>query len=102
MTYPLFVVLTVENWIHIIGTVGAVLLLLAYFLVSRKKVDGGSRFYQVLNIIGAAMLAVLTLYTQAWAAMGLNVIWVVIGIATLGKIASEKKRGDQALKKDKQ
>ena len=87
--------------VHIVGIVGAALLLLAYFLVSRKKVDGGSRFYQLLNLVGAAMLAVLTAYTGAWAAMGLNVIWVVIALTALGRIAMERKRGDEALKKGK-
>ena len=99
MPYPLFVTFTVETWVHIIGIVGAALLLLAYFLVSRKKVDGGSRIYQLLNLAGAAMLTVLTAYTGAWAAMGLNIIWALIAFATLGRIAMERKRGDEALKK---
>ena len=94
-------VFTVETWIQIIGTLGAALLLLAFFLVSRKKVDGGSRIYQLLNLAGAAMLTVLTAYTGAWAAMGLNIIWVLIAFATLGRIAMERKRGDDALKKGK-
>ncbi len=94
-------VFTVETWVHIIGTVGAALLLLAYFLVSKKKLDGGSRFYQMLNLFGAALLAINTGLFKAWPAMGLNIIWVLIAFATLGRIAMERKRGDEALKKGK-
>ena len=94
-------VFTVETWVHIIGIAGAAILLLAFFLVSRKKVDGGSRFFQLLNLVGAAMLAILTAYTGAWAAMGLNIIWVLIAFTALGRIAMERKRGDEALKKGK-
>ena len=97
MTYPLFVELSWESWVHVIGTVGAALLLLAYYLVSKKKVDGGSRFYQVLNVTGAGMLAVLTAVTGAWAAMGLNVVWVVIGVATIGRISLERKNEKKAI-----
>jgi len=86
------VVFTTENWVHIIGTMGAAMLLLAYFLVSRKKLDGDSRTYQLLNIFGAAMLALLTFYTGAWAAMTLNVIWAIIGIVTIGKSRHEKSK----------
>ena len=78
-------------WIQAIGLVGGVMLLLAYYLVSQKKLDGGSRFYQVLNVLGGAMLAVLTLYAQAWGALMVNVFWVVIGVGTLGKISAERK-----------
>ena len=92
-------VFTAETWVLIIGIAGAALLLLAYFLVSRKKVDGGSRFFQVLNLVGAGLLAIHTAYTGAYAAMGLNIIWVLIAFATLGRIAMERKRGDDALKK---
>ena len=38
---------------------------------------------------------------EAWAAMGLNVIWVLIALAALARIAMERKRGDEALKKGK-
>ncbi|MCH8979477.1 MAG: hypothetical protein IH945_09600 [Armatimonadetes bacterium] len=93
--------LTTATWVHVVGTVGAALLLLAYFLVSRKKVDGGSRFYQLLNVAGAAMLAVNTGFFTAWPVFALNVIWVLIALAALRRIVMERKRGDEALKKGK-
>ena len=91
--------LTLATWSHIIGTGGAALLLFAYFLVSKGKVDGKSKFYQLLNVVGSAMLAVNTGFFTAWPSFGLNIIWIFIGVTALGRIAVDRKKGDAASKK---
>ena len=39
--------------IDILGWIGAVLILLAYALISFKKVEGNSIKYQLLNVVGS-------------------------------------------------
>lgn len=71
--------------IDILGWTGSVLYLLAYALVSLKKTEGDSILYQGMNIVAGVLLVVYTLSLQAYATTGLNVVWVAIGLFTLGR-----------------
>ncbi|HSL29374.1 MAG TPA: hypothetical protein VK900_09265 [Anaerolineales bacterium] len=71
--------------IDILGWIGSVLYLLAYALVSAKKTEGDSLLYQSINISAGLLLVVYTLALGAYATTGLNAVWVVIGILTLGR-----------------
>ncbi len=44
-------------WFDAIGWVGAAALLVAYAMVSHKKLEGDSATYQLLNISGSLLLA---------------------------------------------
>ena len=59
--------------------------LIAYALISMKKVEGDSVLYQGMNIAAGILLIVNTLYLQAYPSAGLNVAWVGIGLFTLGR-----------------
>lgn len=72
-----------EILINIIGWTGVALLLLAYGLVSAKKCAGDSMLYQVLNIIGALMLIINSLYFGAYPSVGVNIAWVGIALFTI-------------------
>ena len=67
----------------IAGWIGMIFILVAYWLVSAKKVEGGARLYQLLNFVGALGIIWNTFVQQAWPAMLLNVIWALIAIKTL-------------------
>lgn len=72
------------DWsIDAIGWCGAMIVLLAYALVSVRKVEGDSVFYQVLNLSGAALLVANTVYLDAYPSAFVNVIWIAIGGYTL-------------------
>ena len=72
-------------FINILGWTGSVLYLLAYTLVSMKKTEGDSLLYQGINIFAGTLLVIYTLYLGAYATTGLNAVWVVIGLLTLGR-----------------
>jgi len=72
-------------FINILGWVGTILYLIAYALVSMKKVEGDSVLYQGMNILAGILLIVNTLYLQAYPSAGLNIAWVGIGLFTLGR-----------------
>ncbi len=74
-----------ETTIQIIGWVGTFLILLAYYLVSNKKVGAESRMYQAMNLIGAICMGINVFYQQAWPAVALQTIWGVIAIVSLVK-----------------
>jgi hypothetical protein len=60
----------------ILGWLGAILYLVAYGLVSAKKVESDSWMYQGLNILAGTMLIINTYYLRAYPSAGLNVAWV--------------------------
>ena len=71
--------------INITGWVGTILYLVAYALVSMKKVEGDSVLYQGMNVLAGILLIINTVYLQAYPSAGLNVAWVGIGLFTLGR-----------------
>ena len=75
----------INNLIQILGWTGSILFLLAYALVSLKKTDGDSILYQGMNIVAGVLLVIYTFSLEAYATTGLNVVWVAIGLFTLGR-----------------
>ena len=71
--------------IDILGWTGSILYLLAYALVSLKKTEGDSLLYQGMNIVAGTLLVIYTFSLGAFATTGLNVVWVAIGLFTLGR-----------------
>ncbi|MBX6385688.1 MAG: hypothetical protein IRZ07_22390 [Microbispora sp.] len=77
-----------STFITIIGTAGAVVLLLAYALVSSGRMSGEGLPYQLLNLGGAAGLMINSAYHSAWPSAILNLVWSGIGVWTLGRLVA--------------
>ena len=77
--------ITPKLFINLLGWTGSVLYLIAYALVSLKKVEGDSILYQGMNIIAGILLVIYTIYLGAYATTALNAVWAAIGIFTLGR-----------------
>jgi hypothetical protein len=75
----------ISLFINILGWTGSVLYLLAYALISLKKVEGDSVLYQGMNIIAGILLVIYTIYLGAFATTTLNAVWAAIGVFTLGR-----------------
>lgn len=71
--------------IDVIGWAGMISLLLAYGLLTARKVGSASWQYQVLNLVGAVCIMTNTAYYQAWPSVALNVVWFIIGAIGLVK-----------------
>jgi hypothetical protein len=69
--------------IDILGWAGAVLVLVAYFLVSARRVRPDSPAYQGLNIAGGALLLVNAGYEGAYPSSFVNLVWIGIGCYAL-------------------
>lgn len=80
--------------IDAIGWLGTVIYLIAYFLVSTKRVAGDSIPYQGMNIAAGLMLVVNTFYWRAYPSLGLNAAWIGIGLYTLSRRSA--RHADQA------
>lgn len=71
--------------INILGWLGSLLLIVAYYQNSKNKLSAQSSSYQLLNIIGSLFLIVNTIFYGAYPSSAANVIWVFIGIHHLIK-----------------
>lgn len=76
--------------IEIIGWTGAALILAAYIMLSNGRIDGQSRLYQWMNVVGAACFVVNSGYKHAWPSAVLNVVWAGIGLYTLWVVARRR------------
>jgi drug/metabolite transporter (DMT)-like permease len=78
-------------WFDAIGWAGAAALLVAYAMVSSKKLEGDSTAFQFLNIVGSLLLAANTVFYRAYPSSFVNMIWIgiaVFSIATRKRIPS--------------
>lgn len=75
--------------IDIIGWAGAAALLIAYALVSTRRVEGDSTSYQLLNMMGSTLLMVNTVHYGAYPSAFVNLIWLGIAIYAVRKAAAK-------------
>ena len=69
--------------VELIGWAGAVLVLVAYGLVSTERVSSRSWPYHLLNIGGAVGLVINSSWNGAIPSAVVNVIWIGIGVYAL-------------------
>ena len=70
-------------WFDAIGWAGAAALLVAYAMVSSKKLEGDSTAFQFLNIVGSLLLAVNTVFYRAYPSSFVNMIWIAIAVFSI-------------------
>ena len=75
----------------IIGWGGTFLIVLAYFLVSNKKVSSTGATYQFMNFFGAIGVGVNVIHQKAWPSVALQAIWFIIATVSLIKIKKDNK-----------
>ena len=66
--------------IEIVGWIGMLLILSAYFLITKGKLNIKSRNYHLLNLVGAIGIIVNSLWNSAYPPAGLNIVWAVIAV----------------------
>lgn len=72
-------------FVEIIGWIGAVLIVGAYFLNINGRLKSSSGVYILSNLFGGIFFTINTLVHQAYPSMIVNIIWVFIAIAALFK-----------------
>ena len=67
------------------GWAGTAALLLAYALVSTRRLPGDSSRYQALNLVGGALVLVNSFYHGAMPSVAVNAFWIAIAVFALGR-----------------
>ena len=79
-------------FVDVPGCIGTVLYLVAYALISVKKVEGDLLFYQSINIVAGVLLVINTFYWHVYPSLGLNAAWIGIALFTLGRKYSTQRQ----------
>jgi hypothetical protein len=82
----------ISTLIDILGWIGGVTILVAYGLVSTRKVEGDSLVYQLLNLMGSILLILNSFYYGAYPSVGVNVVWIGIAVVALSNKFRVKRR----------
>jgi hypothetical protein len=80
-------------WFDAMGWLGAAALLVAYAMVSSRRLEGHSVAFQLMNVGGSLLLATNTIFYGAYPSTFVNLIWAAIAvfsIATRKRISSRK------------
>jgi len=77
--------------VEIAGWGGAVLILLAYLLLSAGRLTGQALAYQGMNVVGAAGFVINGWWHGALPSAVLNILWLLIGAIASWRII--RKRG---------
>ena len=73
---------------QVISLLGAAMVLLAYLGYQRGWMTREQRVYNLLNLVGSAMLAWVAIADRRWGFIALEVIWALLSIPPLLKSGS--------------
>lgn len=74
----------------IMGWIGMFLIILAYYLLSKKKIKSNEIGYNLLNGIGGIGLLISSVYVRLWPVAALNTFWILISLYAIFKIKKGK------------
>ncbi|GIL23459.1 MAG: hypothetical protein BroJett042_19720 [Bacteroidota bacterium] len=75
-----------EVWITVLGWIGSVAVIAAYALNSLQKIKSNSTGFQLLNLTGAVLLIINSIFKEAYPFTFINSVWAVIALVSLFRI----------------
>ena len=81
--------------IDVAGIVGAIMLLIAYFMATTKRWQTHSLSYQLSNLGAAGLLVVYSFSKTAYVHVVINIVWAgvaIVGLIFIGEHRSRHKR----------
>ncbi len=82
------------NIVEVMGWMGSVLIVGAYFLNINGRVKSTSVAYILSNLVGGIFFTINTFVHKAYPSMAVNIVWILIAIAALLK--KDKSRNSHA------
>lgn len=75
---------------QVLSAFGAAGILLAFWALQTKRMTADQRSYQLLNLVGAALLAAAALMSEKWAFVVLNAVWALVALWALFRAATPR------------
>jgi len=80
-------------WHDWAGYIGVALVLLAFFLLQSRKLQGHGLVYQLMNVLGAlGVLLSLLFGSFNWPSFLLELAWLAIGLYGIVRASGERRR----------
>lgn len=73
----------------IVGWIGMILVLLAYVLLSTKRIENGF-VYQILNLVAGILMAIGLYPKNAWFSFSLQIVWAFVALIAIIKLKKKK------------
>ncbi len=71
---------------EIIGWIGAISYILAYLLLSLKRISSEQVFYHILNALGGLCLVINSIFFEDPPNFVVNIIWMLIALYSITRI----------------
>ncbi|MDH3243717.1 MAG: hypothetical protein OEM26_03790 [Saprospiraceae bacterium] len=78
--------------IDILGWLGSLELVVAYYLVSTKRLGPTTYLYQGLNLKGSVLLLINTAYYGAFPSSFVNFIWIIIAMVAIFQVTKRSSK----------
>lgn len=80
-------------FVDVVGWAGALLIIAAYALLSTGRLEGRSRLYQWMNVVGSVGFIINSGWNGAYPSAALNVVWIGIGLYALLRQPQPRSKG---------
>ena len=67
-------------WYDFVGTLGVILILVAYFLLQTERLSGQSVGYSVVNLVGSLLITVSLIYDFNLSSFIIEMAWIAISL----------------------
>ncbi len=67
-------------WYDCVGTIGVVMILIAYFLAQTERLSGQSLSYSTVNLVGSIMITVSLVYDFNLSSFIIEMAWISISV----------------------
>ena len=78
------------EWYDFVGTTGVVVILVTYFLLQTERLSSTDVIYSLLNLIGAALIAISLLFDFNLSAFIIEIAWMAISVYGIIRYARGK------------
>ncbi len=67
-------------WYDFVGTLGVILILVAYFLLQTERLSGQNVGYSVVNLVGSLLITVSLVYDFNLSSFIIEMAWIAISL----------------------
>lgn len=68
---------------QLLSAIGAAAILFAFWALQTQRMRSAQTSYQLINLVGAGLLATAALMTESWSFVVLNVVWALVALWAL-------------------
>ncbi len=80
------------SWYDIVGSIGVMMIIGAYFLLQLQKISSTSIPYSLLNAVGASLVLISLYFDFNFPSFIIEFFWLVISLFGIGNILFNKQK----------